>query len=70
MDTKSKILFSALLLAILASIYLSYDRTIVRRDFETTQSEEVQPEVVDSNVIEAVESTSTPDTATTTNPIK
>ena len=36
---KSKILFALLFIAIAISIYLTYDRTIVRQDFETFESE-------------------------------
>jgi len=37
---KSKVLFTLLFIAIAVSVYLTYDRTIVRNDFETTSSEE------------------------------
>lgn len=37
---KSKILFALLFIAIAVSVYLTYDRTIVRNDFETVSSEE------------------------------
>ena len=37
---KSKILFTLLFIAIAISVYLTYDRTIVRNDFETFSSEE------------------------------
>ena len=39
MDKKSQILIVILFSAILVSAYLSYDRVIVRKDFEITQSE-------------------------------
>jgi len=35
---KSKILFTLLFIAIAISIYFTYDRTIVRQDFETFES--------------------------------
>lgn len=38
MDKKSKILFALLFIAIVISIYLTYDRTIVRQDFEIIDS--------------------------------
>lgn len=41
---KSKILFTLLFIAIAVSVYLTYDRTIVRNDFETFSSEEEFPE--------------------------
>lgn len=37
---KSKILLILLVIAIAVSVYLTYDRTIVRNDFETFSSEE------------------------------
>lgn len=38
---KSKILFVILFVAIAVSVYLTYDRTIVRNDFEVFGSEEL-----------------------------
>jgi hypothetical protein len=38
---KSKILFALLFIAIAISAYLTYDRTIVRNDFEIFNSEEL-----------------------------
>ena len=38
---KSKILFTVLFVAIVISIYLTYDRTIVRHDFEVFGEEEL-----------------------------
>ncbi|MEK7145064.1 MAG: hypothetical protein AAB794_04405 [Patescibacteria group bacterium] len=35
---KTKVLFTLLFIAIAISIYLTYDRTIVRHDFETFDS--------------------------------
>ncbi len=35
---KTKVLFALLFIAIAISIYLTYDRTIVRQDFETFDS--------------------------------
>jgi hypothetical protein len=66
MDTKSKILFLVLFLAILISVYFTYDRTIVRKDFEITQSEEIIPEEESSVAPDTTEATPTEDTATTT----
>ena len=39
MDKKSRILFALLLVAVAISVYLTYDRTIVRQDFEILDSE-------------------------------
>lgn len=36
---KSKILYLILFVAVAISVYLTYDRTIVRNDFETFESE-------------------------------
>lgn len=38
---KSKILFILLLIAVAISVYLTYDRAIVRNDFEIFNSEEL-----------------------------
>jgi hypothetical protein len=35
---KSKILFTLLLIGIAISVFLTYDRTIVRHDFQTVDS--------------------------------
>lgn len=35
---KTKILFALLFVAVAVSVYLTYDRTIVRHDFETFDS--------------------------------
>lgn len=37
---KSKILYFLLFVAVAISVYLTYDRTIVRQDFEIVQSED------------------------------
>lgn len=40
MDKKSKILFALLFIAVAVSVYLTYDRAIVRQDFEIVDSSE------------------------------
>jgi len=50
---KSKVLFTLLFIAIAASVYLTYDRTIVRNDFETVSSEEeVSEEQLENPILE------------------
>jgi hypothetical protein len=44
---KSKILFLVLLIAIGISVYLTYERSFVTRDFEIVNSEETTPGTVD-----------------------
>lgn len=44
---KSKILLILLVIAIAVSVYLTYDRTIVRNDFETFSSEEASEEILE-----------------------
>jgi len=59
---KTKLLLTALVLAVLASLYLTYDRTVIRKDFEVTNSEE--EEVLESDM-EDVESKPTEEIETT-----
>lgn len=44
---KSRILLILLVIAIAVSVYLTYDRTIVRNDFETFSSEESSEEILE-----------------------
>jgi len=39
MDTKTKIFWACFVLFVLVSMYLSYQRTVIDRDFETFDSE-------------------------------
>ncbi len=43
-DAKSRLLLAALIVAIAASLYLTYNRTIVDRDFEMVWSEDIATE--------------------------
>ncbi|MCR4264101.1 MAG: hypothetical protein NUV98_05300 [Candidatus Roizmanbacteria bacterium] len=42
---KTKILFALLFIAVAVSVYLTYDRTIVRQDFGIFGSEETSEEI-------------------------
>jgi len=60
MDDKSKTLILILLITLGASVWLTYDRTVIRKDFEIEYSES-ESEEVGENVLETLEYSETND---------
>ncbi|MGE5540914.1 MAG: hypothetical protein ACM3TU_01365 [Bacillota bacterium] len=63
---KSKILFLLLAIVVGVSIYLTYERTIIRKDFETYNSEETTDEGASDEAGDGSSTDESNDTATTT----